>query len=67
MTECYLIFHRWFTLDQINRMSWLDFTLYTERIYKLYEEDEKRKAEEKKAEYEAMNTNFESLANSFSV
>lgn len=48
-------------------MSWLDFTLYTERIYKLYEEDEKRKAEEKKAEYEAMNTNFESLANSFLV
>ena len=30
-------------------------------------QDEKRKAEEKKAEYEAMNTNFESLANSFSV
>ena len=48
-------------------MSWLDFTLYTERIYKLYEEDEKRKAEQKKAEYEAMNANFESLAGAFSM
>jgi len=66
-TECYLVFHKWFTIDQINKMSWLDFTLYTERIYKLYEEDEKRKAEQKKAEYEAMNANFESLAGAFSM
>lgn len=48
-------------------MSWLDFTIYTEKIYKLYEEDEKRKAEEKKAKYEAMNANFASLANMFSM
>jgi hypothetical protein len=46
-------------------MSWLDFTMYTERIYKLYEEDEKRKAEEKQAQNEAMNANFESLMNAF--
>ena len=38
-------------------------------IPKLYEEDEKRKAEEKKQKYQAMNSNFEGLANalSFSV
>lgn len=48
-------------------MSWLDFTIYVERVYKLREEDEKRKAEEKKAKYEAMNNNFASLANAFSI
>lgn len=46
-------------------MSYLDFTIYVQRIFDLYEEDEKRKAEEKKAKYEAMNANFENLANSF--
>lgn len=64
-TESYLIFHRWFTLEEINKMSYLDFSIYVERVFKLYEEDEKRKAEEKKAKYEAMNSNFENLANSF--
>ena len=48
-------------------MSWLDFTIYTERIFKLYEEDEKRRAEEKKQEQEAMNANFENLSNSFQL
>ena len=48
-------------------MSWLDFTIYVERVYKLYEEDEKRKAEEKKQKYEAINANFEALASSFSM
>ena len=48
-------------------MSWLDFTIYTERIFKMYEEEEKRKAEEKKQEQEAMNANFESLAGSFQM
>lgn len=54
-------------MDEINKMSWLDFTIYTERIFKLYEEDEKRRAEEKKQEQEAMNANFESLSNSFQL
>lgn len=48
-------------------MSWLDFGIYVERIYKLYEEDEKRKAEEKRQKYEAMNANFEALASSFGI
>lgn len=48
-------------------MSWLDFTIYVERVYKLREEDEKRKAEEKKQQYEAMNANFASLAGMFSM
>ena len=48
-------------------MSWLDFTIYTERVFKLYEEDEKRKAEIKKAENEAMNANFASLANVLTI
>ena len=48
-------------------MSWLDFSIYVEKIMALYEEDEKRKAEEKKAKYEAMNANFENLANSFNI
>ena len=60
-TECFLIFHRWFTLDQINNMSYLDFTIYGERISTMYEEDEKRKAEEKQQNYEAMASNFEAL------
>ena len=48
-------------------MSWLDFTIYVEKVMALYEEDEKRKAEEKKAKYEAMNTNFENLANAVNI
>lgn len=47
-------------------MSYLDFSLYSEKIYKLYEDDEKRKLEEKKNKYDAMNANFQGLANSFS-
>ena len=66
-TESYLVFHHWFTIEEINKMSWLDFTIYVERVYKLYEEDEKRKAEEKKQQYEAMNANFASLAGMFSM
>ena len=66
-TESVLIFNRWFTLSEINKMSWLDFSIYVEKIMALYEEDEKRKAEEKKAKYEAMNANFENLANSFNI
>lgn len=48
-------------------MSWLDFTIYVDKIMHLYEEDEKRKAEEKKAKYEAMNANFENLANAVNI
>jgi len=62
-----LIFHHWLTIDEINKMSWLDFTIYVEKVMALYEEDEKRKAEEKKAKYEAMNTNFENLANAVNI
>ena len=46
-------------------MSYLDFSIYAERIFKLYEEDEKRKAEEKKAMWEGLNQNFENLGSSF--
>lgn len=62
-----MIFHHWLTIDEINKMSWLDFTIYVEKVMALYEEDEKRKAEEKKAKYEAMNTNFENLANAVNI
>ena len=54
-------------MSEINKMSWLDFSIYVEKIMALYEEDEKRKAEEKKAKYEAMNTNFENLAQAFNI
>ena len=60
-TETFLIYHRWFTLDQINEMSYLDFTIYAERIFATYEEDEKQKAEEKQQQYDAMISNFEAL------
>lgn len=43
-------------------MSYLDFSIYVQRVYNLYEEDEKRKAEREKAKAEAMNANFENLA-----
>lgn len=52
-------------MDEINKMSYLDFSIYSERIFKMYEEDEKRKAEEKKAMWEGLNTNFENLSESF--
>jgi hypothetical protein len=51
------------TFEEINNLSWLDFTIYVERMSKLYEEDEKQKLEEKKAKIEMMNSNFEALAN----
>lgn len=44
-------------------MSYLDFSIYTQRVYSLYEQDEERKAKEKQAKAEAMNANFENLAN----
>jgi hypothetical protein len=64
-TETFLIYHRWFTLDQLNEMSYLDFTIYGERLFTLYEEEEKQKAEEKQQNIDAMNANFEALANVF--
>lgn len=42
-------------------MSYLDFTIYSERLLKFYEEDEKRKQEERKENFEIMNANFEAL------
>lgn len=63
--ETFLIYNKWFTLDQINSMSWLDFTIYAEKVMKLWEEEEKRKAEEKQQNIDAMNANFEALANVF--
>ena len=60
-TETFLIYHRWFTLDQLNEMSYLDFTIYGERLFALYEEEEKQKAEEKQQNYEALASNFEAL------
>lgn len=47
-------------------MSWLDFTIYAEKVIKLWEEDEKRKQEEKQQNYDAMAANFEALGNIFS-
>lgn len=47
-------------------MSYLDFTIYAEKIMKLWEEEEKRKQEEKQQNYDAMNANFEALGNIFS-
>jgi hypothetical protein len=60
-TETFLIYHKWFTLNQINEMSYLDFTIYGERIFSLYEEEEKQKAEEKQQNYDAIASNFEAL------
>ena len=62
-TETFLIYHRWFTLDQINSMSYLDFTIYSERILAMWEEEEKRKQEEKQQNYDSMMANFEALGN----
>jgi len=39
------LYKRWFTIEQINNLSYLDFTLYTERISSLYEEEIKAKEE----------------------
>lgn len=60
-TESFLIYHKWFTLDQINSMSYLDFTIYGERIFAMYEEEVKQKQEEKQQNYDAMMQNFEAL------
>lgn len=48
-TETYLLYYHWLTLDQINAMSYLDFSIYSERIFALYEEEQKQKEEELKA------------------
>lgn len=45
-TEAYLIYYHWFSIDQINNMSYLDFTIYSERIFALYEAEQKQKEEE---------------------
>ena len=45
-SETYLLYHHWLTLDQINSMSYLDFSIYTERIFSLYEEEQKQKEKE---------------------
>lgn len=47
-TETYLIYHHWLTIDQINNLSYLDFSIYSERIFGLYEEEQKQKEEEMK-------------------
>lgn len=66
-TEAIMLYHHWLTIDEINQMSYLDFTLYVEKIMNIYEEDEKRKAEEKKQQYESMNTGFENIANMLNI
>ena len=47
-TESYLSYYHWFSIDQINNMSYLDFTIYSERIFALYEAEQKQKEEEMK-------------------
>ena len=62
-----MVYHHWMTIDEINKMSYLDFTLYVEKIMSIYEDDEKRKAEEKKAQYESMNNGLDSIANMINI
>lgn len=57
-TESYLIYYHWFSLSEINNMSYLDYTIYSERIFKLYEEEQKQREEELK-EQEAQMQNIE--------
>ena len=64
-TESYLIYHHWFSEEEINNMSYLDFTILVERIFKLYEEDEKRKAEETKQKYKMFGDGIGNLMNIF--
>ena len=45
-SETYLLYHHWLTIDQINSMSYLDFSIYTERIFSLYEEEQKQREKE---------------------
>ena len=61
-SEVWLIYKRWFTIDQINNLSYLDFTIYSERISKMYEEEQKEKEEAiKQAENEIPMINLESF------
>lgn len=57
-SETYLLYYRWLTLDQINNMSYLDFSIYSERIFSLYEEEQKQKEEAMK-EMESQTTEIE--------
>lgn len=57
--ETYLLYFRWLTLDQINKMSYLDFQIYSDKIFQLKEAEEKAKAEAMKgAENQGMNMRF---------
>lgn len=47
-SESYLIYYHWFSLSEINNMSYLDFTIYSERIFGLYEAEQKQREEEMK-------------------
>lgn len=55
-TETYLIYYHWFSIDQINNMSYLDFTIYSERIFSLYEAEQKQKEEELQNQEEQIQT-----------
>ena len=61
-TEIWLVYNRWFTIDQINELSYLDFTIYSERISSMYEQEMKEKEEAmKQAENDMQMINFDSF------
>ena len=44
-TEAQLIFNRWLTVSEINKMSYLDFKMYSEMIFNMEEERLKQEEE----------------------
>ena len=55
-SESYLIYYHWLSLNEINNMSYLDFTIYSERIFALYEAEQKQKEEEMKNQENQINS-----------
>ena len=57
------MYKRWFTIEQINNLSYLDFTLYTERISSLYEEELKAKEEAMNDSGDIPSFNYDAYSN----
>ena len=67
-TEIWLIYKHWFTIEQINELSYLDFTIYSERIASMFEQEMKEREEAmRQAENDMSALNFDSINGNYDI